>query len=123
MENGARSLIEDVVIVGCGQAGGLFDNPPPGETWGHASAYLRNKRFRVIACVDIDSKKAIQFSNKHNVPYVGTDLPTVLENIRPTVASIASPDDTHFPIAMQFLNGTLPQPKVIFLEKPACSSL
>jgi len=123
MEDGARSLIEDVVIVGCGRAGGLFDSPPPGETWGHASAYLRNKRFRLVACVDVDYKKAKEFSTKYKIPYVGTDLSSVLENVTPTVASITSPDDTHFSIAMQFLNGALPQPKVIFLEKPACASI
>ncbi len=113
----------DVVIVGCGRVAGEFDCSANADSVSHAAAFARNENFRLVGCVDPDKKKALFFAAKHGIRYAGTDLGEIIQRTAPDVVSVTSPDQSHFSIVKQLLIGSLPAPRVIFLEKPACSTM
>jgi len=113
----------DVAIVGCGRAAGEFDDPAKANSASHAAAFSRNEDFRLVGCVDPDEKKALSFAAKHGICHAGTDLSEIIQRSAPDIVSVTSPDETHFSIAKQLLDGSLPAPRLIFLEKPACSTM
>ena len=113
----------DVVIVGCGRVAGEFDDPAKADSASHVAAFNRNENFRVVGCVDLDKRKALSFAAKHGIYHSSTDLSDIIQRSAPDIVSVASPDETHFSIAKQLLDGSLPAPRLIFLEKPACSTM
>lgn len=112
-----------VLIVGCGKVAGYFDdlkNTEQNES--HLSAFRSNSSFEVAGCVDIDRDKAEEFSCKSGIPYSGDDLSDAISNVGPDVVLITTPDETHFAVTSKLLTLPSPLPRLVLLEKPACSS-
>jgi predicted dehydrogenase len=58
-----------VMIVGCGNIAGGFDEgcPPERPPYTHAGAYAGDGRFELLACVEPDEKRRVEFMSAWNV--------------------------------------------------------
>jgi len=112
-----------VLIVGCGNIGGRFDQPRSTNELPHthAGAYTRDGRFSLSACVEPDDGRRAEFMAAWGVP-VGFHL---LEEAMNSghhfdAISICSPTTCHahdLEVALRL------KPKLIFCEKPLTTSL
>jgi predicted dehydrogenase len=118
-----NSHVMSVLIVGCGNIGGRFDQDrSPGDSpLTHAGAFSRDARFELAACVEPDDNRRADFMQAWEVEngfrsiseLTGTD-----EQF--DVISICSPTVDH----AQDLDAALClKPKLIFCEKPVTPSL
>ena len=105
------------MIIGCGRIAGQANDT--GMILSHAAAYHSNDAVDLQICMDILPAKADQFANQYGCRAV-SDIDEGLSLGRPDIISVCSPDDTHFKITRNLLQSGY-KPKVIFLEKPACS--
>jgi len=104
------------VIFGCGRIAGGVNN----ALFTHGGAYQDRAGVSIVACVDADQGKSDSFAETYHCEAEKT-LHLALNKHQPDIISVCSPDDTHFSITEQILQATH-TPKVIFLEKPVCSS-
>jgi hypothetical protein len=113
----------DVLIVGCGNIAGLFDQGRGKSVLPitHAGAYLKDKRFRLVACVEPDDERRMNFMSYWNIP---NGFQTIGEAKKCgsvfQVISICSPTDCH---ADDIINSLALKPQLIFCEKPLTKSL
>jgi predicted dehydrogenase len=112
-----------VLIVGCGNIAGAFDQDRIGSDfpYTHAGAYFRDERFTLVACVEPDDSRRIKFMDFWGVPNGFRTIADVLNSdFQFDVVSICSPSDCHahdLEIALRL------KPKLIFCEKPVTTSL
>ncbi len=92
-----------VVLVGCGHIGSEHI----------ADIYYRDN-IRVVAVVDADLTRALQFKDKYNAQYADTDYLKYLKNDDTDIVIIASPASTHFSI----LKDCVKHKKHVLCEKP-----
>ena len=111
-----------VLIVGCGNIAGGFDQGRPlGDLpYTHAGAYTRDGRYNLVACVEPDDKRRRDFMNAWNVPAGYRSIEDASDSGSLfDVISICSPTDCHahdIEIALRM------KPKIIFCEKPITTS-
>ncbi|MGH8188068.1 MAG: Gfo/Idh/MocA family protein, partial [Steroidobacteraceae bacterium] len=112
-----------VLIVGCGNIGGLLDRSrkssgePPLT---HAGAYLRDGRFELVACVEPDADRRAAFMSDWRIPIGFRSIDEVLDSPeRFDVISICSPTPCH---AHDVRTSLKLRPKLLFCEKPLASS-
>jgi len=110
------------VIVGCGKIAGYYDKSKRGPVYSHAHAYFKSPDIGVIDYVDIRPEKAGKLAAKYRSKNFSTDFAGSVERNRPDVVSICTPDDEHFGVVEKILKGKF-VPRVIFIEKPACSNI
>ena len=107
-------------IIGCGRIAGYIDDGFVND-FTHGYAYQENPDIELEGCMDINPEKRQLFSEKFNcIPF--NDY---LEGVTKTgskIVSVCTPDDTHYTIVRSILE-IESKIKVIFLEKPACSTL
>jgi predicted dehydrogenase len=112
-----------VLIVGCGNIAGAFDQDriKSDFRYTHAGAYSRDERFTLVACVDPDDSSRIKFMDFWGVANGFRAIADALNSdVRFDVVSICSPSDCHehdLEIALHL------KPKLIFCEKPVTTSL
>lgn len=112
-----------VLIVGCGNIAGAFDQDRIGSDfpYTHAGAYSRDERFNLVACVEPDDSRRIKFMDFWGVPDGFRTINDVLNSdFQFDVVSICSPSDCHahdLEVALRL------KPKLIFCEKPVATSL
>jgi predicted dehydrogenase len=112
-----------VLIVGCGNIAGQFDQHRSGNDLPHthAGAYIRDGRFNVSVCVEPDDSRRAEFMAAWGVPVGFRFLEEVMSSgQRFDVISICSPTSCHtqdLEIALRL------KPKLIFCEKPLTTSL
>jgi predicted dehydrogenase len=112
-----------VLIVGCGNIAGLFDQGRPSSDlpYTHAGAYFRDRRFKITVCVEPDDNRRTEFMEAWNVPVGFRSIDEILDsNYQFDVISICSPTSYHahhLEIALRL------KPKLIFCEKPVTTSL
>ena len=104
------------MVVGCGRIAGNHDQ----ALTTHGGAYQAEKTVKIIACLDFDLERRIAFADSYQCD-AEQDLLTALKKHQPDIVSVCTPDNTHFNITEDILFSVF-KPKVIFLEKPACSS-
>jgi predicted dehydrogenase len=104
------------LIVGCGKIAGGQDN----EKSTHAGVYLANNGVEIVACFDIDTAKGKIFSEVYHCQ-AEQNLQDALDKHQPDIVSVCTPDNTHFETAKNILTSKQ-NPKLIFLEKPACQT-
>lgn len=105
-----------VLIVGCGNIAGRFDEERPAEALPltHAGAYRRDDGFDLVGCVDPDAERRAAFAAHWQVPWAGAAL-SDWSGGAVDVVSICSPTACHRADveAALALN-----PRLIFCEKP-----
>jgi predicted dehydrogenase len=113
----------DVLIVGCGNIAGGFDEGhlPADLPYTHAGAYVRDGRFTLAACVEPDDRRREAFMAIWSVPRGYRSIDELLDHAETfDVISICSPTSCHahdLEIALRL------KPKLIFCEKPLTTSL
>jgi predicted dehydrogenase len=113
-----EDLTLKVLIVGCGNIAGGFDekNMVNELPLTHAGAYTRDRRFKLIACVEPNDQRRQDFMTVWNVPEGFRSISEVLNSAHKfDVISICSPTTSHeqdINVALQL------SPKLIFCEKP-----
>jgi predicted dehydrogenase len=112
-----------VLIVGCGNIAGGFDKGRKLKDfpYTHAGAYIRDKRFKMTACIEPDESRRIEFMKDWDIQLGFSSIDEILNlDYRFDVISICSPTTYHshdIEVALQL------SPKLIFCEKPITSSL
>jgi predicted dehydrogenase len=119
----ARSHSLLVLIVGCGNIAGQFDQSRSKSDlpYTHAGAYIRDGRFNLAACVEPDDKRRADFMADWGVPVGFRMIEDALNSHHHfDVISICSPTTCHLhdlEIALRL------KPRLIFCEKPLTTSL
>ncbi|BCG62729.1 MAG: myo-inositol 2-dehydrogenaseD-chiro-inositol 1-dehydrogenase [Methyloprofundus sp.] len=112
-----------VLIVGCGNIAGRFDEQRGVDAlpYTHAGAYHRDEHFEVVACVEPDTQRQQEFRQYWHIAQGFTKLEEVLAAGQTyDVISICSPSAAHFQdlqLAIQL------RPQLIFCEKPVTYSI
>lgn len=112
-----------VLIVGCGNIGGRFDEGRPLSDfpYSHAGAYTRDGRYIIVACVEPDDDRRNAFMQTWGVSFGSRSINELTDSINYfDVISICSPTQCHahdLEIAISL------KPKLIFCEKPITPSL
>lgn len=112
-----------VLIMGCGNIAGGFDkgHKPTDFPYTHAGAYIRDKRFKMTACIEPDEYRRIEFMREWNIQLGFSSIDEMLNlDCQFDVISICSPTTYHshdIEVALQL------NPKLIFCEKPITTSL
>lgn len=112
-----------VLIVGCGNIAGGFDQgrPPRDSPYTHAGAYTRDVRFNLTACVEPDDKRRGEFMDAWDLPSSFRSINEALGiGCQFDVISICSPTSCHaddLEMVLRF------KPKLIFCEKPMTTSV
>jgi len=107
-----------VLIIGCGNIAGGYDNAQPGENLplGHAKAFINHGGFELAACVEPDAHKRVAFQKRWKVTHGYESMQSVLaNNLKFNVISICSPTQQHETDIQSALSL---QPQLIFCEKP-----
>jgi predicted dehydrogenase len=124
MDISKRDVIKvRVLIVGCGNIAGRFDEQRPSDSlpFTHAGAYTQDVRFDIVACVDPEENRRTEFLNSWSVPVGYSSIEDAFNsNERFDVISICSPTKCH---AHDLEIALCMQPKLIFCEKPVTPSL
>lgn len=112
-----------VLIVGCGNIAGVFDQSRREVDCPltHAGAYSRDNRFEIVACVEPDNDCRINFMDFWSIPNGFRKIDDVLgSDLHFDVISICSPTVCHshdLDVSLHL------HPKLIFCEKPATASI
>lgn len=112
-----------VMIVGCGNIAGGFDEgcPPERPPYTHAGAYAGDGRFELLACVEPDEKRRVEFMSAWNVSTGFCSIEDAsASGIQVDVISICSPTLCH---AHDLQMALLFKPRLIFCEKPLTSAV
>ena len=107
-----------VLIVGCGNIGGTFDQVRKPDAWPltHAGAYKRHGAFRITGCADPDHARRKVFQQHWGVSKAFDSCAQAVDSgERWDVVSICSPTANHFADVMSILPS---RPRLIFCEKP-----
>lgn len=106
-----------VLIVGCGNIAGGFDDARPADRLPvtHAGAYIAHGGFDLVACVDPDSARRSAFAARWKVGQKFASMSEVPEDIGVDIVSICSPTAHHRDDVAAALSL---RPKLIFCEKP-----
>lgn len=118
-----KSNLLSVLIVGCGNIAGVFDQSRShcDLPLTHAGAYTLDGRFNLAACVEPDDNRCAEYMAAWGVPVRFHTIEEVLDSgYRFDIISICSPTICHehdLEIALRL------KPKLIFCEKPVTSSV
>lgn len=105
-------------LIGCGRiASGFADGAGALGIYTHAQAYRTAARTRLVAVCDADEGRAMACARRWGVPRWYTDPRRLLEEVRPDIVSLCTPDDTHELLAMELLTGPT-VPRGLLCEKP-----
>ncbi len=110
------------VVVGLGQVGSRFDEEPGRKTvWSHVGAYLHlAEHFELCGAADIAPGNVAAFRARcPDVPVRATV--DELIRLRPQVASVCTPADSHGAVVSQLL--ACPDLRLIWCEKPLAVEL
>ncbi|MBZ0104037.1 MAG: Gfo/Idh/MocA family oxidoreductase [Sulfuricella denitrificans] len=104
-------------IAGCGLIGsGFSDTMTLPGIWSHADAYTRCGETTLVAVCDQDTGKAERCARRWNVAAHHTDFAAMLDDARPEIVSICTPDAAHYTqirIALEH-----PAVRAVLAEKP-----
>ncbi len=104
-------------IIGCGKVAGDYDEDSDAKTVNtHAKAYQLEPEADLVAIVDHDEKKAINFSKRWGNPNVYTDLLEMFKVEKPDIVSICTPTSTHTDMLEHCIKS--PEIKGVWCEKP-----
>lgn len=113
-------------VIGCGRIASTIEDelralpglqPLP---YSHAGAYRAADRVELVAAVDPDDGRRVEFGRRWGVAHLFSDIATMLTEIRPDIVSICTPTRLHADLlilaAQHGVSG-------IILEKPVSTTL
>ena len=112
------------VVIGCGKIGSEFADDPMKDRIGiysHAEAYHECLETELVGVCDTSEKQALAAGRRWGLDHVYYDARQLLENTRPDLVSICTPDSTHASLgrlAMDFSSV-----KGVLMEKPLSTTL
>ena len=108
------------VIFGCGSIAG-YTRTGSKNYLNHAYEIKNNKNFQLIACIEKNRKKKIQFQKKYQVPYSFNNLETFMRaNINYDLMVVCTTTEMHYVNLRKLLKKKV---KNIFCEKPICETI
>tara|TARA_B100001741_G_scaffold308375_1_gene304497 strand:- start:938 stop:1855 length:918 start_codon:yes stop_codon:yes gene_type:complete len=114
-----KKKIYKVIIIGLGRAGAIF-NIKKNKFFSHAQAISQNKRFKLVAGVDLRKEKTVNFSKKFNTKTY-LSLNKMVKNEKFDIAIISVPTEKQFIVSKNLIN--LVKNKTILCEKPGTDNL
>ncbi|MBV5330525.1 MAG: Gfo/Idh/MocA family oxidoreductase [Chlorobium sp.] len=117
------SNVVKVLIVGCGNIAGGFDEGRPADSlpYTHAGAYARDGRFALTACVEPDDRRRGEFMEVWRVSAGFRSIDELQHSSEYfDLISICSPTTSH---ADDLAAAVSLKPKLIFCEKPVTTSV
>jgi predicted dehydrogenase len=99
-------------FIGCGQPLISADV----GVFSHADAYLASENTSLVALCDSSETRLDQLSARFSDVATCTSIDDCLETHQPEIVSIATPDETHFAMAMKVC--AFPSVRGVLLEKP-----
>jgi predicted dehydrogenase len=102
------------LVVGCGRIGAIWDKPGQAEILTHAHAYHAHPGIGELGFVDQDpgaARRAAELWGGTAYP----DLESALAAARPQIASVCTPDASHFAVLDRLLESPV---RLILAEKP-----
>lgn len=109
-----------VLIVGCGNIAGKFDEVPNNNEYPitHAGAFTEDNRYEIIGCVEPNKKRRHDFTDKWNIPRNFEQFKNIQMDV--DIVSICSPSNCHYE---DIKSAIQLKPKLIFCEKPITTSI
>lgn len=109
-------------LIGCGKIGSEFaDDPRINGIFSHTGAYIACPKTDLIAICDSDIEKAEGCRKRWNLDHTYTDYNWMIQNEKPDIVSICTPDNTHANIIIDLLKSD--NLKAIIAEKPLATNL
>ena len=111
-------------LIGCGRIGSLMADDPllAGDVFTHAEAYSRSPRTELVAVCDTDDALARRCAERWGVDRAYVDPVRMLDETKPDVVSICTPDATHFQVAMKVIEQGA-SVRGLLCEKPLATKL
>ncbi len=104
------------LIIGAGRIASGYDYPSSRNILTHAHAYKIHPQTELLGFFDIDPVKAKKAAAKWSVKAFD-DLYEAIEQNKPEIISICTPDDDHFS-QLKKIAGLKTKPKIVICEKP-----
>jgi predicted dehydrogenase len=109
-------------LIGCGKIGSEFaDDPKITDIYTHAGAYSACEDTRLVAVCDSDGEKARKCGERWGVPHIFQNFHTMIEETKPEIISVCTPDPTHYPVICDVMKYRCV--RALFAEKPLALSL
>ena len=111
-----------VLVLGCGNIAGRFDERRPAEAppLTHAGAFAKHGGFILSACLDPDSNRGSEFGRYWGVARIASNFDDLYARVGEfDVISICSPTSCH---AAHLERAITLRPRLIFCEKPLTAS-
>jgi predicted dehydrogenase len=108
--------VRRAALIGCGRIGSEFaDDPRVAGVYTHAGAFAASAVEFAAVC-DVDAARAARCARRWGVAQAFTDVDAMLEQVRPAVVSVCTPDETHAAILRRVLASA--DVRAILAEKP-----
>lgn len=106
------------LIIGAGRMGAGYNFGTFPFIYDHASTYLALKdRVELVGFVEMDYDRAKVAKEKYNVQ-IFAELDHALRNVRPTIISVCTPDETHADVFIQLRDLDAAAMQGVWMEKP-----
>lgn len=108
------------LVIGCGRIGSRFDETGSTTISSHAGGYIQEPRVHLAGLCDIDKARAKEAALFWGVDQWFNDPIMALQEVRPDIVSVCTPDETH----AEILDAALETQSVraILAEKPMALS-
>ena len=107
-------------IIGCGRIAG-YSNDSSLNDFTHGFAYRENQDIELLGCMDINPEKRQLFSEKFKC-IAFDDFQDGISKTDSEIVSVCTTDNTHYEVVKSLLDMDS-NIRVIFLEKPVCSTM
>ena len=114
-----NSKLYNVLIVGAGNIGALYDSPACKNILTHAHAFSIERRFNLLGFVDTDLNKAKKAALIWSCDFF-VSIADAFSKYDIDVVCVAVPDDFHYEILKNLVNFPI---KFVFAEKPLTKTL
>lgn len=110
-------------LIGCGKIGSEFAGDPlmKGDVFTHAEAYTRCPDTELVAVCDSDPSRLARCGERWDIAARYTSVVDLTETERPDIASVCTPDATHYEVVRQVLTG-VHVPRGVLCEKPLANA-
>jgi predicted dehydrogenase len=115
-------MVYTAAIIGCGRIGSEYsDDPRITGIYSHAGAYTASDKTELVAICDTNIEKLNRCKIRWNIDTAFLDYHEMIEQIKPDIVSICTPDRTHYTIVSAILKKSIV--RAIFAEKPLAITL